>query len=868
MNTGNGSHNGTADVLAYARLYRKAGCSILPIKTDGSKAPAVNEWAYLQNRLLNDNEIGELFGRRLVGIGFIGGKVSGNLELLDVDSPELVEQFEAAVNAAAPGLLAKLSTIETPRQGAGRHYWFKCHDVVIPGNTKLAETEPLPAEKEDGTPDVDPRTGKQRLRPKVLIETRGEGGYALVPGCPDSCHKARRPYRHICGPKLTEVQVISGSERDILFRIARSFNRNVEYRPDKSETSTPRDGLSPGDDYNQRATWEEILEPAGWKRDAVRGEVTLWTRPGKEMGTSATTGLKSAQGNELLCVFTQNGYPFTVPPGRTCGTYSKFAAFAVLNHEGDYSAAAKELANQGYGSKPEAKSSATKKKKAAPVIEPYRPFPVEALPELVRRYVVEASDAIFCDRSFIALPVLGVLARAIGNRRVIKLKNTWREPAIFWAAIVGKSGSHKSPAILEVMRPLERKAAEAIEKYKQALLDHQQELARYDAEMAAWKQQQRSRAKKGEPQGERDLAPWEPEEPQCQRYIVSEITIEALADRLSGQFDGVLLVRDELAGWINGIGEYKGGKGSDNGHWLACWSAAPFTVDRKTGAKKMIHIPRGAVSIVGGIQPGILRQALGREHMQDGMCARMLLACPGDKPVRWSDATVSAATVASMEGLLDNLLAIECGADADGKPEPFPLSLTPAAKTVWVTYYNRHREELAGLDEDLAAAWSKLEAYTARFALVFQLVRDPDSQAVDEESVSAAIVLSDWFGGEARRVYGILKEDQEDSRVRQLVEWIRRHGGEVSARDLMRGGPCCRTAEDADAMLQELVELKLGQWLPVPTTPKGGKPTRVFRLTDVTDIAETQENQREDEGSVNVSDGIDSESEGDDSWNG
>jgi hypothetical protein len=412
---------------------------------------------------------------------------------------------------------------------------------------------------------------------------------------------------------------------------------------------------------------------------------------------------------------------------------------------------ADKYANKARGCKAESKTT-SKRKRTAPRIEPHQPFPVKSLPDDVRRFVVEAADAIFCDPSFIALPMLGLLARAIGNRRVIRLKSTWFEPAIIWAAIVGKSGTHKTPAIKNVMRVLEEKQGEAFAKHNEAMLQYEQDAARYEAEFAVWKRRQTSRAKKSDPKDERDLAPWEPKAPVCERYIVSDITIEALADRLAGQFDGVLLVRDELAGWINGIAEYKGGKGSDTGHWLACWSAAPFTVDRKTGAQKMIHVPRGAVSIVGGIQPGILRQAIGREHMQDGLCARLLLASPEDRPVRWSDAVVSAGTIEGMEKLIEALLAMESGADAEGNPEPHPLPLTPVAKSVWVEYYDRHRGEIVDLDEDLAAAWSKLEAYTARFALIIQLCRDPAAVAVDEQSMIAAIALSDWFGrGHVRR---------------------------------------------------------------------------------------------------------------------
>jgi hypothetical protein len=48
-------------------------------------------------------------------------------------------------------------------------------------------------------------------------------------------------------------------------------------------------------------------------------------------------------------VFSSNAHPLAIPPGKTCGCYSKFSAYALLNHNGDFKAAAKELRSQGYG---------------------------------------------------------------------------------------------------------------------------------------------------------------------------------------------------------------------------------------------------------------------------------------------------------------------------------------------------------------------------------------------------------------------------------------------------------------------------------------------------------------------------------------
>ncbi|QEG34442.1 YfjI family protein [Bythopirellula goksoeyrii] len=462
-------------------------------------------------------------------------------------------------------------------------------------------------------------------------------------------------------------------------------------------------------------------------------------------------------------------------------------------------------------------------------VNAYRTFPIHCLQGVVGEFVAAAAKAIGCDAAFIALPMLCCLARAVGNSRVIRLKATWVEPAILWAAIVGKSGSYKTPALQAVMKFLEKPQARAIAEHKDALQQHEEDKAVWERAYATWKQDKKTT----------EPPPSAPPEPVLKRFATSDCTIEALATLLAGQFDGVLVQRDELAGWLNGIAEYKGGKGSDLGHWLACHSGASLTVDRKTGAIKFIFVPRAAVSLLGGIQPGILRSAIAREHMQDGLCARMLFAMPDPRKVVWSDAVIDPRTEAAMTELFDTLFTLEPQVNDEGESEPLPMDLTPEAKATWVEYFNRHRAELVDLDDDLAAAWSKLEAYTARFALIFQLCswaeEEAKSDIIDEVAMSAAIELSDWFGHEAKRVYGLFVEDQGDRERRELVELIRRKGGSVTPRDLMR---CCRrfkTSKEAEVALQELVEAGLGSWEFDDHGGGRGQPTRRFTLVDSVD---------------------------------
>ncbi len=84
--------------------------------------------------------------------------------------------------------------------------------------------------------------------------------------------------------------------------------------------------------------------PRGWEQAfETDGGVRHWTRPGKDCGTSATTGYDpEGSGRDLFYVFTTSAPPFE--PGRG---YSKFTAYTLFAHGGDFRAAARAVASRG-----------------------------------------------------------------------------------------------------------------------------------------------------------------------------------------------------------------------------------------------------------------------------------------------------------------------------------------------------------------------------------------------------------------------------------------------------------------------------------------------------------------------------------------
>jgi hypothetical protein len=330
----------------------------------------------------------------------------------------------------------------------------------------------------------------------------------------------------------------------------------------------------------------------------------------------------------------------------------------------------------------------------------FRPFPVDALPEPVSGFVDAGATAIGCDPSYLALPLLTALAAAIGNARRLELKRGWSVPPILWGAIVGESGTAKTPAFRLVMRPIRDRQGKAMERHKEAMKQYQAELARWEKEMAAWKRNKAA----GDP-------PERPNPPPCERLVVSDVTVEALAPILLENPRGLLCSRDELAGWIGSFDRYagKGKAGADAANWLSMFNGESMIVDRKTGIPRTVYVPRAAVCVAGGIQPAILRRALGNEHRESGLAARLLVTCPPRKAKRWTEAEIDPSAEAELARLLDRLYELQPAQGEDGDALPVPVRLTAEAKGVWRAYYNAHAQEQADLVGELSAAWSKLE---------------------------------------------------------------------------------------------------------------------------------------------------------------
>ncbi len=290
--------------------YLQAGLSLIPCSPT-TKNPLLHAWKPYQTRQPTAEEVTRWFQRQESAVAIITGQVSGGLTVLDFDAPPLFVPWVQRVSATQPNLLAGLPLVQTP--SGGFHVYFR--SAALRGNQKLA---------------VDPARPGGKY---TLIETRGEGGYVLAPPSPG--------YTLLEGD-LTQIPTLTPDQRTCLLDAARYFTRAAPEPERPHLRPRPRgDGSRPGDDFNRRGDVTPVLERHGWRRVGQHGITSYWRRPGKRRGHSATYNHCD---HRYFYVFTTNAPPFAPERG-----YSNFSVFALLEHGGDFAAAAQRLQRLGFG---------------------------------------------------------------------------------------------------------------------------------------------------------------------------------------------------------------------------------------------------------------------------------------------------------------------------------------------------------------------------------------------------------------------------------------------------------------------------------------------------------------------------------------
>lgn len=308
-------------LLIAAYEYISNGICVIP--TNENKIPCI-EWKKYQTEIITLEQAEEGFEKPYAkSLSVVCGKSSKNLEVIDIDTKydltgKLFENYLQDITDNDSELANSLLIIQT--RSGGYHIYYHCDKIE--GNQKLAQ-RPASADELSQNPN-------DKIR--VLIETRGQGGYVVAP--PSDGYKMHQ------GQK---IPTITADQRDILIELARSYNEVIE--PPKREyiinNTTKEFFTTPWDDYNNRGDIIGLLMKHGWRAVKQNATRTYFLRPGKSKGISADY-------HHQLRLFKS----FTTSSEFEVGhAYTHYGVYKLLECKGDSREAGRKLLAMGYGEK-------------------------------------------------------------------------------------------------------------------------------------------------------------------------------------------------------------------------------------------------------------------------------------------------------------------------------------------------------------------------------------------------------------------------------------------------------------------------------------------------------------------------------------
>jgi hypothetical protein len=772
-------------VLQKALEYVAAGLSVIPTVKD-TKAPALKEWKTYQQRLPNTAEVRQWFRQPYKSIGIVTGEISGHLEMLDFDHlAELYDAWAALVSQESPNLLRRL--IREKTQNSGLHVVYRCPEITIPGNLRLAvrgmnvtdqalaylreyKVDPAdPGAVRKALPSVGIEIAGKRYLPRLvdgrfevimtMIETRGEGGQFLA---------APSPGYELLHGDFTAVPIITAAERQILVDAALALNEYVD--PAKTEGAGHRRAKGterPGDAFNETGDVVALLEKHSWTQVRENGAFQHWRRPGKTSGQSA-----SLIDGKIFYVFSQNALPFEA--GKV---YSPYAVYAVLEHAGDYSAAARQLCKQGYGEPRATGGDWPDPEPLRRTPDPPEPFPVEALggvltPAARAMHGIIKAPAAICGQAVLAtanLAVQGFANVEIDGRRF---------PLSEFFLSVAESGDRKSATDHAALVPVEAYG-------KELMGDYQKDFQKYENELLLWKKERDESLRKTKGRREAlEALPPPPNSPHYPQLTTEEPTYEGLTKLLAVGRPSVGLFSDEA-------GRFFGGYAMSADHRLktlaglsSLWDGRPLTRTRAGDGASTLYGRRVCAHLL--MQPLVAENILTDPLAHDqGFLSRCLIAAP--------ESTLGAQTYVAQDlsseanygrycARLTTILQAKLPLRIDpktGKPTneltPRALSVSPDGKEIWIRFHDWVQDHLkpGGVFRPISGIAAKAGEHALRLAGTLALMDNIDTAFISPEHVKAGITLARFYLTEALRLFQNAKTNPDLVLAEKVLNWLR-----------------------------------------------------------------------------------------------
>jgi len=444
-------------------------------------------------------------------------------------------------------------------------------------------------------------------------------------------------------------------------------------------------------------------------------------------------------------------------------------------------------------------------------LPPVAAFDLAFMPASFQRLIEDVSERMQTPPDYAGASVIVALAGCV-NRRVMvqprEYDESWRKPCNLWGGIVGPPGFLKSPVLMTVTRPLAQIEEAWRAKHDEELTTY--ELAREQAELALqnWRGLSKAAMNKGIPPPLRPDTSTKP--PTQKRLILQDATFEKLHEILAENPAGVLVLRDELTGWLSELDRQ--GREGERAFYLTAWNGdSGHSIDRI--GRGSIYVPHVCVSLFGGIQPARLRSylvdALKDGPANDGLAQRFQVLVWPDPPKEWNlvDRAPNLKAVEQARSVFESLAKMEASAHNQNV-----LKFSPDAQRLFNDWVSE-LEPLVRSEQLHPALLAHLGKYRSLMPVLAALFELADWAAglggggvISLTHARQAAALCEFLQSHARRVYGCIVSPELHA-ARELAERIRQGKipTEFSTRDVyLKGWSGLGTPDEARAALRVL----------------------------------------------------------------
>jgi hypothetical protein len=377
-------------------------------------------------------------------------------------------------------------------------------------------------------------------------------------------------------------------------------------------------------------------------------------------------------------------------------------------------------------------------------------FPVrETMPAVLADWVEMQVAATGLDAAGFAFAPLAVLSGASDRSVRVRLGPTHVSSCVLWVAILGETGTGKTPAMDLAIAPLKQIDADLGRDFASAMRAHESNL-------------------KCEPK------------PIRQMHVLSDATIEAIGRKLH-ESDGHRVLRhvDEGSGWLNAMGRYAAAGKSDGerGAYLTGW-VGPHDHAISRIERGDLLVPEMGIAMLFGITPGKVREGYA-EASEEGLLARCLVVLLDRGKHVTPDRTVVPDKVESAYADVVRQVARAKG----------EIVLSDKSQRLFDCFQSECRDlcdAIAAVSPGLSAMLAKLPENTGRIAALYSLCADRVDGIVHIEQMTQAVAMARALLAHAKVLYrSVLAVDSATALQRDLAERIlRKNETRIARREL------------------------------------------------------------------------------------